>query len=237
MPGVSSSSAIGGERRLYTWAAIGAALVVFIGFARSYYLKGVFGTPALPALVHAHGLVMTLWFALFVVQARLVAARRVELHRRLGVAGTVLAALVVVVGVWTAIAAAARGVSPGPPPLVFLVVPLADMLVFAMLVSAAVRLRRRPDYHKRLMLLASVGMLTAAIARFPIGLISAGGLPAFFALNDLAVLACVAYDSARHRRLHPAFGWGALLIIASQPLRLAVAGTPAWLQFAGWLVR
>jgi hypothetical protein len=147
-----------------------------------------------------------------------------------------LALLVLVVGVTTAITAAARGVSPGPPPLIFLVVPLGDMLVFALLAGAGLLLRRRSDYHKRLMLLASVGMLTAAFARFPFDLISTGGLPAFFALNDLCVIFCVAYDTAKHRRLHPAFGWGALLIVASQPLRLLIASTPAWLQFASWLV-
>jgi len=226
-----------GDRRLYTWAAVAAVAVVFIGFARSYYLKGAFGAPALPALVHAHGLVMTLWFVLFIVQARLVAARRVDLHRRLGISGVAVAALVLVVGIWTAISAAARGVSPGPPPLVFLVVPLGDMLVFAFLAGAGLLLRRRGDYHKRLMLLASVGMLTAAFARIPLEVVRAGGLPLFFALNDLLVLACVGYDTLKNRRLHPAFGWGALLIVLSQPLRLLLAGTDGWMQFASWLVR
>ena len=104
------------ERRLYTWAAVGVCLVVFAGFAKSYYLKGLFGTPELPALRHIHGLVMTLWFGLLLVQARLVATRHVSLHRRLGVFGAVLAGLVLVVGTVTAIDAARRGSSPGPPP-------------------------------------------------------------------------------------------------------------------------
>ena len=60
-------------RWFYTWVALGTALIVFAGFARSYYLKGVFGTPALPLLLHIHGLVMTAWFVLCFVQARLVA--------------------------------------------------------------------------------------------------------------------------------------------------------------------
>lgn len=224
-----------GDRRLFTWAAVAAAVVVFVGFARSYYLKGAFGAPPLSALVHAHGLVMTLWFVLVVVQARLVAVRRVDLHRRLGVAGVAVAALVLVIGVCTAISAAARGVSPGPPPLVFLVVPLGDMLIFAILAGAGLLLRRRGDFHKRLMLLASVGMLTAAFARVPLDVVKAGGLPLFFALNDLLVLACVGYDTLKNRRLHPAFGWGALLIVLSQPARLLLAGTQTWQQFAAWL--
>lgn len=235
MSSASATARLGAGRALYSWAAVAAILVVFAGFARSYYLKGLFGAPSLSALVHAHGIVMTLWFLLFFAQAKLVAARRIDLHRRLGIAGALLALLVVVVGVSTAIAAAARGVSPGPPPLVFLVVPLGDMAVFAILAGSGLALRRRSDTHKRLMLLASVGMLTAAFARVPLGFIAAGGLPLYFALTDLCVLACAAYDTVRHRRLHPAMLWGVLLIVVSQPARLLLAATPAWQQFAAWL--
>src|SRR2546423_8899608 len=111
------------DRRLYIWAAVFIPLIVLAGFARSYYLKGLFGTPALPGLlVHLHGLVMPAWVALFVAQVWLVAARRTKTHQRLGVLGATLAALLVLVGVATAIAGAARGSSPGPPPLQFLVV-------------------------------------------------------------------------------------------------------------------
>jgi hypothetical protein len=85
------------ERRLYTWAAVVIVLIVLTGFARTYYLKGVFGTPALPGLVHLHGIVMTLWVAFFVVQVRLIAEHRTDLHRRLGVLGGLLAGVVVVV--------------------------------------------------------------------------------------------------------------------------------------------
>lgn len=224
------------DRRFYTWVAVAAALVVVAGFARSYYLKAVFGTPALSELVHMHGIVMTLWFALFVVQVRLVAAHRTDLHRRMGVAGALLAVLVLVVGLATAIAAAKRGATPGPPPLIFLSIPLGDVLVFAILVATGLSFRRRSDIHRRLMMLASVGILAAAIARIPLGFIENGGPLAFFGLTDLCVLACVVYDTVKHRRLHPAFGWGMLLIVASQPLRLLLAGTPAWMQFATWLV-
>jgi hypothetical protein len=86
------------------------------------------------------------------------------------------------------------------------------------------------------MLLSCVGMLGAAIARIPVDAIHNGGLPMFFGLTDLFVLSCVGYDTVKHRRLHPAFGWGMLLIVASQPLRLVLSGTSAWHQFASWLV-
>lgn len=228
----------GKDRRLYTWVAVFIPIVVLAGFARTYYLKSLFGAPALPGLlVHLHGIVMTAWVVLFVAQVWLVAARRTQLHQRLGVLGALLAALVVLVGVATAIAATARSSSLGPPALQFLVVPLGDLLVFAILVGVALYFRRRMEIHKRLMLVAAVSLLPAAISRIPLSFIATGGPLVFFGLTDLCVLACVVYDTVRHRRLHPAFVWSALLVIASHPLRLMLAGTDAWLRFASWLVR
>jgi hypothetical protein len=123
------------ERLLYILAALFIPILVLIGFARTYYLKGWFNGPALPSsLVHLHAIVMTSWVALFVVQVGLIASRRTKIHQRLGIAGAILASLVVIVGTITAISAAARGVPAEPPPLVFLAVPLGDMLVFGILV-------------------------------------------------------------------------------------------------------
>lgn len=233
----SSIQRSGKDRRLYIWVAVFIPIVVLLGFARTYYLKGLFSTPALPGLlVHLHGIVMTLWVVLFGAQVWLVAARRVKLHQRLGVLGAALAALVVSVGVLTAINLTAREASAGPPALQFLAIPLGDMLVFAILIGTALYYRRRIETHKRLMLLAAVNLLTPAIARIPLHFIETGGSLVFFGLTDVCVLACVAFDTVRHRRLHPVFVWGTLLIIASQPLRLLLAGTDVWMRFATWLV-
>jgi hypothetical protein len=225
-------------RRFNTYVSIIAALVVFAGFFRTYYLKAALGTPVLPVLLHIHGIVMTLWFTLFIVQVRLVAIRRTDLHRSVGVVGALLATLVVVVGAATAIAGAKRGYTPpsGPPPLVFLAIPLVDLLVFAALVTTALLLRHRSDIHRRLMPLAALSLLTPAISRIPLDVIQAGGILLYLGLTDLLVLGCVAFDTVKNRRLHPASGWAAGLIIASQPLRLLLAGTSVWMQFAKWLV-
>ena len=226
------------DHHLYTWAAFFIPIVVLAGFARTYYLKGLFGAPALPGLlVHLHGMVMTSWVGLFVVQVWLVVSRRTKVHQRLGVLGAILAVLVLLVGMFTAIAAAARGSSPGPSPLEFLVIPLGDLLVFAILVGTALYFRRRMDIHKRLMLLATVNVLTPAIARIPLQFIATGGPLIFFGLTDLCVLGCIVFDTVTNRRLHPVFVWGTLLIVASQPLRLMLASTDTWMRFATWLVR
>lgn len=226
-----------GARRLYIAAALIAIFIVFAGFARTFYLKLAFGTPALPLLLHAHGLVMSSWFVLFLTQAWLVSNGNVRLHRKLGIFGACLAATVVALGCTVAIYAVRTGhTPPGVPPLSFLLTPLGDMLVFASLIGCALALRRRSDFHKRLMLLATLSLLTAAITRIPVDFLF-HKIVTDFSLTIFVVLACVAWDTFRNRRLHPAFGWGALLIVVSWPLRLAVAHTQAWLDVASFLTQ
>ena len=225
------------DRRLYILAAIVTPLIVLAGFARTYYLKPFFGTPDLPnRIVHLHGIVMTAWVLLFITQISLAATRRTRVHQRLGIAGGVLAALVVIVGILTALFAAAREHTPGPSPLAFLIVPLGDMLIFSVLIGLALYFRRKLQIHKRLMLLAAINLLTPAIARIPLSFITNGGPLAFFGLTDLVLLGFVAWDTFKHRRLHPVFLWGTVFLIAMQLLRLLLAGTTVWMNFAAALV-
>jgi hypothetical protein len=225
------------DRRFFTGMALAAALVVFVGFAPTYYLKGAFAAPALRPLLHLHGALFTSWIVLFLVQTVLVAARRVDVHRRLGVAGGALAVAMFGVGLAAAVGSARRGFTPpgGPPALVFFAIPFFDMFVFASLIGTGLYLRRRSEAHKRLMLLATIGLLPAALARLPH--IGAAGPPGFFGATDLFVIACIVYDRVTRGRVHPAFLWGGLGLIASQVLRLVIGGTPAWQAFASWLTR
>lgn len=224
------------ERLFYVGMSVALLLTVFAGFARTYFLKAYFGTPALPALVHFHGIVFTSWFVLFFVQTSLVAAGRIDIHRRLGIAGAGVAVLLVGLGTVTAIGGAAAGRSPpgGPPPLVFLAIPLEAMVVFSALVGAGLYYRRRPDVHKRLMLFATIAICAAAVSRLPFAFLKAGP-PAFFGLTDLFLVPCVAIDFMTRGRIHPVTVWGSLFIIASQVLCVIVGGTQTWLEFAGWL--
>ncbi|MEP7067626.1 MAG: hypothetical protein ABI789_00235 [Usitatibacter sp.] len=225
------------ERCVYTWAALVALVLVFAGFAPTYYLKGAFAAPELNLVKHIHGVVMTAWFAFFLVQVRLVATGNVLIHRKLGVAGAFLAVLVVVMGLQVAIASARAGATPLPsiPPLVFLVMPLAELALFTALFTAAIVLRKRSAWHKRLMLVATISMLTPAMARLPFEFVRIGGPPAFFGLTDLVILGCIAFDTVKNRRLHPAFMVGLAVVIVGQLGRLAFSQTAAWMTFAKWL--
>ena len=226
--------------RFYLWFAIVLSAIVVSGFARTYYLKFLFGTRSLPWLLHLHGLIMTAWVALFLTQVTLVSARRTDLHRRLGFAGAILAFFIVVVGAIAAIQMARRGVIlyPGSDyPLSFLALQLVGLLfIFAVLVISALLLRNRPDYHRRLMLLAFLRLLPPAVTRLPLSVVQKGGIPLIVGVDVLAVIAVILIDSIKHRRLHPALAWGGLLLAGSDFAVIYLSQTSAWLHFAKWLV-
>jgi uncharacterized membrane protein YozB (DUF420 family) len=217
---------------------IAMLVTVYVGFARSFFLRPLF--PAWPSpsepIFYVHGAAFTAWIVLLVVQASLVAAGRTDVHRRLGPWGVWLAAIMAVLGVLGALIAARRPtgfVGIPVPPLQFLVIPIFDMALFASFVGLAIARRGDPQSHKRWMLLATMNLLAAAIARWP-GVITVGAPPLFFGLTDLFLVALVAWDFASRGRPHPVTVRGGLLLVASQPLRLVISGTAAWIGFARW---
>ena len=223
------------ERRFFVGMALAIAASVVLGFARSFYLRPLF--PDTPApnepIFLVHGIVFSAWIVLLVAQVTFIARRRVDLHRRAGALGVVLALAVLVLGVTAAIVAARR---PGGfigipiPPLQFLAVPLASMMMFSLFVTLGIARRRDPQAHKRFMLLASIQMVTPAIARWPIA--SAYGPPAFFGITDLFVIALAIWDFRSRGRLHPVTLWGGLATVLAQPAQLALLGTEFWLELA-----
>jgi hypothetical protein len=229
------------DRLFFGSIAIALALTVLCGFAPTYYLRAFSGGPMttisgrpFTTLVAVHAALFTGWVALFVAQTALVATRRVKVHMRLGVAGAVLAASMVVAGVRLAIAGAAAGAAPpGVDPLSFLAIPLGDMALFAIFVAAALGLRRDREAHKRLMLLAYVSLIAAAVARLP-GVLPLGPF-AYYGLAFLFVAAGVVYDLRTRGRLHPVYIWGGALYVIAVPLRLVVSGTAAWRALAAML--
>src|SRR6185295_11140879 len=90
-------------RRFHVGMSVAFLVTAFAGFAPSYYLRGLSDRPALSPLLHVHGLVFTSWLVLLFVQSTLVSARRVDWHKRLGIAGAVIAATMVPLGVMAGI--------------------------------------------------------------------------------------------------------------------------------------
>ena len=222
------------ERGFFSAMALAATVAVVWGFAPTYFLKPLHGSRPLSALLHVHAALFTTWMVLLLVQTALVATRNTRVHRRLGHVGVAIVPAMLVLGWMAGVDAAHRGSTiAGLAPEGFLVIPLAAIVVFSILAGSALSLKRRPDYHKRLMLLATIELCTAAIARIPF--VAPYGPPGFFGVTDLFVVAIIAFDLTTLRKVHPATLWGGLLLIASQPLRLMIAGTGMWLAFATWL--
>jgi len=228
------------ERRFYIGITVSMLATIFLGFARSFFLRPLFpGTPApTEPIFYVHGAAFTAWCVLLGLQPALVAVGRVDTHKKVGWFGAFLAVAMVLLGIGGALIAARRptGFIGVPiPPLQFLVVPVFDIALFATMVGLAIVRRRDTQSHKRLMLLATINLLPAGIARWPFAVMALG--PAvYFALADLFIVAMAAWDLRSRRRLHPVTMWGGLAIILSQPLRLVLSGTEAWMAFARWAV-
>lgn len=227
------------DRRLFKAAAFLFPLIVLAGFARTYYLRGLFDVPPLPSvIVHLHGLTMTAWVALFITQVLLISSKRVRVHQRLGCTGIGLGLLILPIGFVAAARAAKYGSASTPPgvnQLGFMIVPLFDLIMFTIFFAAAIYYRKKPAQHKMLMLLTAINFLPPAIARIPIAPLRALGPLWFFGLPTVLTLAVIALDRWRNGRLNVIFLTGALLLIASYVTRLALMNHPAWLRAAGWL--
>ena len=226
--------------RLFSVFSIVASVVVFAGFARTFFLRVLFAPRALPLYLYVHGLLFTSWFILFFIQVRLIAAQRADLHRRLGVLTAGVGGLAIPVALGVAIHAGKRVYQLHAKPFSLEACPLAlDLgacLAFTVFVATALFLRRRTDSHKRLMLLASCSILLPAFGRTPT-LLQAYGLWGLVGFTEIVPVAFIVYDTVRHRRLHPTFGWGGLGVVASWPTFLLIGSTHYWLRFTEWLVR
>jgi hypothetical protein len=219
------------DRLFFTGMALASAVTLFFGFSPSYFLRSA-TRPELTPLYRLHGALFTAWIALLVAQTALVAGRRTDSHRTVGVAGAVLAAVVFIVGVTVSVETLRRNSPPGIDARFFFAIPLGDIIVFGALVTAAIVQRRWAETHKRLMLLATISLLTAAVGRF-LGQMGVGGAPNLFIGTDVFVLALVLYDLASLGRVHPATLWGGAMVAGLKPLLFyAVAGTPTWLALA-----
>jgi hypothetical protein len=225
------------DRRLFLITAIAFPLTILAGFGPTYYARGLITAPLPSLLVHVHGLLMTLWVGLFVVQVALISGHRTSLHKRLGYAAVGLAVMIIATGLPTGLRAGKYGSAaspPGIPPLSFLVVPIFDLVMFALLFGGAIYYRRRPAAHKSLMFLTVLNFLPPALGRMQIPELQAIGPLWFFGVPTVLALTCVALEARRHGRLNKIFLVGSLCLIASYVIRLAVMSTAPWMRFAEW---
>jgi len=224
------------DRWFFTGMTLAMALTAFAGFAPSFYLRSAsYAGPPLTSLVVFHGLLMTVWMLANVVQTSLIAADNRQLHRTLGWLFAALALLIVITGPQVGIGTIRRGaVPPGLTAEQFFMLPMAGAVMFALFIGLGVLQRNNAQAHKRLMLLSTISILDAAIARMP-GMFELGPL-AFFALADVFIIVGAVYDFASRGRVHRVWIYGGIAIVVSQVLRLVISTTSAWASFVHFLV-
>ena len=219
----------------FSVTALMMAVTVYVGFAPTYYMAGVFRAPLPSTIVHIHGAAFSCWILLLIAQTSLVSGGRVDIHRRLGLTGFGLASVMVVLGVLAATDRLARASAPaGFDPYFFYIIPLGDMFIFATLIWFAYRSRSDSAAHKRVIYVATVGLLIAAIARWPIALVHRKAPHAAIA-SYVFLLLLAGYDLWSTRRIHRATLWASGFLIFVQQVRLPIGRTAAWHSFAGWI--
>lgn len=219
------------DKNLYKIVAIGFPLVVLIGYFKSYYFSAFFDVPSVAnALVHVHGLVMSLWVIYFVAQIALIRTKNFKIHMTMGLVGIALAAVVVAVGIATAYdAQLIRGAAPtGENPHAFFFFPVSDMALFVIFFAAAIYYRKRPAAHKSLMVLTAISFTPAALFRvsplpYEYILYWAFGIP-----TVIAIL-CLAWQTKKSGKVNYVFAAGVLLLTVFFPLRLVVPNSSVWL--------
>ena len=218
----------------FTTMAVLLLVTVFVGFAPTYYLAGAFRAPLPSPIIHVHAVVFSCWILLLIAQTSLVSAGRVDVHRRLGIAGFLLACLMIVVGVLAATNALVREFPPGRDAKAFYIIPISDMVIFATLIFFAFRARSNPSAHKRIIIVATIALMIAAIARWPVPLVHRNPVMAG-RISDIFLLMLVAYDLWSTRKIHRATLWAGIFLVVIQELRLVIGHTGAWHGFATWV--
>ena len=227
------------DNLFFSGMAAVALITVLVGFARTYFLAGLFRAPLPNLLVHIHGVAFTLWIILFITQISLVTARRVDLHRRFGLLGFVLAVVMILLGTATASDRLARHVTqPGMDTTAevraFYSVPVADMLMFSTFVYFGYRNRFQPAVHKRLMLFATLSLLDAGFDRWPV--FDPYSLPVVHLICFTPlVLLIIGYDWWSTGKVQRATIWSAIFMVVVQQICHPLGRTAAWQSFAAWV--
>lgn len=227
----TSPSRSRGRPYIYLVLALGMAAFCFVGFHFTYFGPLLTGNyPSVSPVVHIHGWSFFLWYLLLPVQTILVRTRKLAVHRRLGAASVVLAAVMLVTGLIVVTVQIHRSGTPDGSPFwqVSGLPVLSTLVIFAVGYGLAMRWRRVPAVHKRLMILAAAAGLGAAGFRVVGGFFGFGPttVPAGILITNLFPLAALVHDRIRDGRVHPVYAWGLPATFALESAAMALPFTP-----------
>lgn len=238
MASVTAKSEPAGLRKFYVGIGILGIAFVVIGFWASYFGPVFLRGDSKAGILHVHAVVFVGWLALFTAQAWLAARRRIDLHKRVGQLGIGYGAVVMAVGLTTGYLMAGSYAQAGEIERArgVLYNAVLDMAVFAPLFVAAITLRRKPELHKRLMVVAGTSLLVAAVFRMPF-LGQPRNMWLAHAIWLSPILLTMGLDYVKRRIVHPVFLLGiAALAMQSPMFRPAVVATAAWTSISGWVL-
>ena len=218
---------------LYVGLTLLVTAIAFVGFWPTYFGPLLAGTVDKPPVIHLHAAIYVGWLGIFVAQAAFAAARRMDMHVRLGNLAIGYGVLVIVMGVTVAISMFAVRVHAGQieEARARLAAPLLDMVFFAPLFAAAVRFRRKPEIHKRLMIVATTVLLVAAVGRMPF----LGRPWPLLLLWCSPLLLGAAFDIVRKRAMPSIYLLGIGLIALRAFGAPLVRNTTLWHDWTAWL--
>lgn len=217
----------------FTVASVLMLLIVLIGFAPSYFLRGAIFAPMPSLLVRLHGAVFSSWIFLFVIQTGLVSSGNVRLHRKLGVLGAVIASLMIVLGVLAPFGTLRRGAVLPPifTPASFLWGNVFGILIFGAYVAFALWKRNNRKVHKRVLFIANTMLMEPALGRIPY----VEAHPALIGMVPLGmILALFVFDLFTWRRPLAVTIIGGFIFVASDPVVDAITNTPLAQSIAVW---
>ncbi len=228
----------------YFQMALACAAVAFLGFAPTYWLPLASGSFSATPVVHIHGLLFFSWTLFFAFQTWTAASGQVMRHRELGMIGVSLATAMTIMGFLVSVNTMKRAAALGQTDagIAFAIVPLSGILFFAVVFALAVANRRKPEIHKRLMLLAGISILDAAVARWFLTFLAPPGPagpppvpitipPALVAY--LLVVVAIVHDWRTRGRPHPVYVYGGLVLVAVKLLNWPISTTSVWHSLAG----
>ena len=233
------------DRWYFLTMAVVMIVVAIAGFAPSIVDPSRRLGP-MTLLVTVHGVLFFLWLLLFLLQTTLIAARRVDLHRRMGIVAVVLLCSLVPLSYEVTVQMVRRGFDLSGDQMARLdpqfasVFNFVALLEFPLLAGMALAYRRRKEIHKRLMLFANIMLMGVPITHFlgHVGLLTpAVGPFAVLAGTTLFLLSAVAWDYLSSHRIHPLTAAVATSIFLLLPIQAALGSTAAWHRFAAWFAR
>lgn len=232
---------VGSERKFYLWLSGAIVIAAFGGFFPSFWGRMATGHSVGAPILYVHGLLFSVWVLFLFAQSALVASGQTLRHKDWGLAGVALAGMMafsVPIAVLNSIALADNA-GFGDSARRFAIVPLVGLLLWGSLLIVAFANVRRPEVHKRLIIVASAAMLQAAIARvFILVMGVTGGVgpspPVFVTIPagiiaDLFIVAGMIYDWRTRGRPHSAYVIGGAAVLAVQLLVAPLSTTPQWM--------